>query len=214
MKIHQLEKSKWLKDKHIRRGRGNATGTGNYSGRGCKGQKARSWSSRKPFFEGGQTSIVQRLPKARGFKRYFKLIKKVTIINLGVLDADVRITDTMEITKAVLKELWYIKTIKDNVKILAQGDYAKKLTFVDMDSISASAQKKIDNPGTVHSVPKKAPAKIVKVAKVKKTVVKKTAVKKAEDKKAEDKKVEVKKVPLKKTAVKKAVEKKTEEKKN
>ena len=135
MKIHQLEKSKGLKDKQRRKGRGNATGTGNYSGKGCKGQKSRSWSSRKPFFEGGQTSIVQRLPKARGFKRYYKLVKKVTIVNLGILDADDRIADTMEITKAVLKELWYIKAVKDVVKILAQGDYAKKLTFVKIDGI-------------------------------------------------------------------------------
>jgi large subunit ribosomal protein L15 len=42
MKIHELEKSKGIKDKQRRKGRGNATGTGNYSGRGCKGQKSRS----------------------------------------------------------------------------------------------------------------------------------------------------------------------------
>jgi large subunit ribosomal protein L15 len=51
MRIHQLEKSKGLKDKQRRRGRGNATGTGNYSGRGLKGQKSRSGHSMKPFFE-------------------------------------------------------------------------------------------------------------------------------------------------------------------
>lgn len=192
MRIHQLEKSKWLKDKQIRKWRWNATGTGNYSSRGRKGQKSRSWSSRKPFFEGGQTSIVQRLPKARGFKRYFKLVKKFTILNLGVLDSDIRITDTMEITKAVLKELWYIKSIKDNVKILAQGDYAKKLTFVDMNAISVAAQKKIDNPWTAHSIAKKAPIKVVKVVKDKKPV----------------KKVVAKKAPIKKIIEKKVVEKK------
>jgi len=45
------------------------------------------------------------LPKARGFTRYYKLVKDVSIINLGALDADVRITDTMEINKQVLKDL-------------------------------------------------------------------------------------------------------------
>ena len=65
MKIHQLQRSKGLKNKQVRVGRGNATGTGNYSGRGLKGQKSRSGHSMKPFFEGGQTSITMRLPKAR-----------------------------------------------------------------------------------------------------------------------------------------------------
>jgi hypothetical protein len=45
------------------------------------------------------------LPKARGFTRYYKLVKDVTIINLGALDADVRISDAMEITKELLKDL-------------------------------------------------------------------------------------------------------------
>lgn len=165
MRIHELQKSKWLKDKARRKGRGNATGTGNYSGKGLKGQKSRSWFSMKPFFEWGQTSIVMRLPKARWFKRYYKLIKDVTIINLGTLDADERITDTMEITKTLLKTLWYIKSEKVCVKILSHGDYAKHLKFVDMDAISTWAQTKITTPGTVHSVAHKAPVKIVKVAK-------------------------------------------------
>ncbi len=199
MRIHQLEKSKGLKDKQRRRWRGNATGTGNYSGRGLKGQKSRSGHSMKPFFEWGQTSIVQRLPKARGFKRYYKLVKKVTIINLNTLDADVRIADAANITKELLKELGYIKTITDVVKILGHGDYAKKLTFTDMNAISASAQKKIDNPGTVHAVPRKAPVKIIKT--IKKSSVKKIETPKKASVKVE-KAVEEKKVPAKKPAVK------------
>ncbi len=225
MKIHQLEKSKWLKDKQRRRGRGNATWTGNYSSRGLKWQKARSGSSRKAFFEGWQTSIVQRIPKAKGFKRYYKFIKKVAIINLWTLDADVRIENSMTITKELLKDLGYIKAITDIVKILGNWDYAKKLVFTDMDAISASAQKKIDAPGTVHSVPKKAPAKkvVIKKAATKKakpkveTLKKSTPVKKAVVKKdtAEEvqKKAPVKKTVTKPAASKKAVAKKPAEKK-
>jgi large subunit ribosomal protein L15 len=227
MKIHQLEKSKWLKDKQRRRGRWNATWTGNYSSRGLKWQKARSGSSRKAFFEWGQTSIVQRLPKARGFKRYYKFIKDITIINLGSLDADARITDGMAISKEVLKELWYIKKITDMVKILWNGDYAKKLTFVEMNAISASAQQKIDAPGTVHSVPKKAPVKVLtpkkpavkkpkvvsKVAEkteiVKKPVVKKAPAKTEAPKKPTVKKAPTKAEPAKKPAAKKPAVKKT-----
>ena len=201
MQIHQLEKSKGLKDKQRRRGRGNATGTGNYSSRGLKGQKSRSGHSMKPFFEGWQTSIVQRLPKARGFTRYFKLIKDVTIINLGVLDADVRISDAMEITKQLLKDLWYIKSAKAFVKLLWHGDYAKHLTFKDIDAFSASAKAKMEKPWTVHSISKKTPVKIVKdpKSKVGKLKSKSTAEKKIAKKIVTSvEKVEVKKaVPVK-----------------
>ncbi len=159
MYLHQLSRSKWLKKKQVRRGRGNATGTGNYSGRWLKGQKSRSGHSMRPFFEGWQTSIVQRLPKARGFTRYYKLVKDVVAINLSTLDADERISDTMEISKAVLKKLGYISSEKQYVKILGHGNYAKHLTFVDIDAFSASAQEKIANPWTEHALPKKAPKK-------------------------------------------------------
>ena len=167
MQIHQLQRSKWLKDKQRRKGRGNATGSGNYSGKGLKGQKSRSWFSMKPFFEWGQTSIVQRLPKARGFTRYFKLIKDVVIVNIGALDADKRITDAMEITKQLLKDLGYIKSTTAFVKILWQGEYAKHCTFKDIDAFSASAKAKIAMPGSVHSVSKKTPVKVVKDPKSK-----------------------------------------------
>ena len=167
MKIHQLQRSKWLKDKARRLGRWNATWTGNYSGKGLKWQKSRSWFSMKPFFEWGQTSIVQRLPKARGFTRYYKLVQDVVIVNLGSLDADVRIADTMEINKQILKDLGYIKSVKAFVKILSHGDYSKHLTFVDMDAFSASAKIKMEKPGTVHSIAKKAPIKVIKDPKSK-----------------------------------------------
>jgi len=197
MKIHELQKSKWLKDKARRRWRGNGTGTGNYSGRGLKGQKARSWHSMKPFFEWWQTSIVQRLPKARWFTRYFKLVQDVVIVNLGVLDADVRITDTMEVNKQVLKDFGYIKSIKAFVKLLWHGDYAKHLTFKDIDAFSASAKIKIDKPGTVHSASHKAPVKVVKDSKSK--------VWKLKIKTSEEKKIAKENKPVKKIAAPKKV---------
>jgi len=198
MKIHQLQKSKWLKDKARRRGRWNATGTGNYSGRGLKGQKSRSWFSMKPFFEGWQTSIVQRLPKARWFTRYYKLVQDVSIINLGALDADVRISDAMEINKQVLKDLWYIKNIKVFVKLLWHGDYAKHLTFKDIDAFSASAKVKMDKPGTVHSAPSKAPLKVVKDPKSK---VWKLKIKTTEEKKTAQANKPVKKIAAPKKVI-------------
>lgn len=206
MKIHQLKRSKWLKNKQVRRGRWNATGTGNYSGRGLKGQKSRSGHSMKPFFEWGQTSIVQRLPKARGFTRYYKLVKEVAIINLGTLDADIRISDTMEITKALLQELGYIKSSTVFVKILSNGDYAKHLTFKDIDAFSAAAKVKMEKPGTVHSIARKAPKKAEKPLKKEK---KSWTSKKIEEKKFVEKKI-VEKKEIKKPESVKLIESKPE----
>lgn len=214
MRLHELVKSKWLHTKQKRRGRGNATGTGNYSGRGLKWQKARSGHSHKPFFEGGQTSIVQRLPKARGFTRYFKLVKDYQVINLGKLNQDERVSDTMEISKASLKKLWYIAHEKGLVKILGDGEYTKQLTFLDIDVFSASAKEKIAAPGKTSSKPSKMYRKIEKTEKkvVKKVKTSDKPVKKVEEKVAPKKElVEEKKVTPKKVVAK--VEKPVEEKK-
>lgn len=215
MKIHQLVKSKGLRDKARRLGRGNATGSGNYSGRGLKGQKSRSGHGHRAFFEGGQTSIVQRLPKARGFTRYYKLVDTYEVVNLGKLNLDERVTDTMEISKASLKQLWYIKNERGLVKILGDGEYTKHLTFTDIDTFSASAKTKIDKPGTASKTAGKPYAKIDKTTKTKKPVrkmiikeIKKPAVKKVEVKKVEAPKAEVKKVEVKKVEAPKAEVKK------
>ncbi len=116
MKLHSLVRSKGLADKLKRRGRGNASGRGNTSGRGSNGQKSRSGHSMKPFFEGGQTSIVQRMPKHRGFKRYYKLVTPVQNVNLFALQKDERITEI--VTKEFLWELGYIRSADVAVKVL------------------------------------------------------------------------------------------------
>ena len=103
MKLHELKRSKGFKDKARRLGRGDAT-KGNYSGKGHKGQKARNRKNIKPFFEGGQTSLVQRMPKAKGFKRHYKLIDVYAVINVSALEKDTRISG--EVTKASLKARW------------------------------------------------------------------------------------------------------------
>ena len=217
MKLHTLKRSKGIVSKAKRLGRGNGSGKGNYSTKGLKGQKARSGSGIKPFFEGGQTSIVQRIPKARGFTRYYKLVKDVAIVNLGALDMDDRITDGMEITKVLLKTLGYIKNAAGLVKLLGNGEWTKKATFVDMDRISATAQKKLDNPSAPTAtkkttkidktpVEKKTPAKkaVAKAAPAKKEIETKKPVAKATvEKKAPAKKAVAKAAPAKKTTTKK-----------
>lgn len=206
MELHTLKKSKWIVWKSKRLWRWNGSWKGNYSGKGLKWQKSRSGSTTKPFFEWWQTSIVQRIPKAKWFKRHFKLIKEVVIVNLWHLDNDVRIVEGMEITKTILKDLWYIKKATSYVKLLGNWDWTKKVTFVDIDSYSKSAQEKIDNP-SAKKTPKKSAESNVETKPVAKKV---TAKIEEKDVKPVSKKTEPKledKPTTKKPAAKKVVEK-------
>lgn len=146
MKLCELKRSTWLKDKANRIGRWNSS-KWTYSGRGQKWQKARSWHSAKPFFEGWQTSIVMRMPKARWFKRHDKFVDSYSIINLSTLEKDERIAKDMEINKFKLKELGYIKKESDLVKVLWNWDFSKKLTFTWLEKYSKSALNKIEKAG-------------------------------------------------------------------
>ena len=133
MKLHSLVRSKGLKDKLDRRGRG------------ANGQKSRSGHTMKPFFEGGQTSIVQRLPKHRGFKRYYKLVDQVAVVNLASLQNDKRVSSL--VTKEVLVELGYLKSSAESVKILGNGELSKALSFEGIEQFSDSAKEKIEKAG-------------------------------------------------------------------
>ena len=144
MKLHQLEKSKWFKDKARRLGRWNAS-KWNYSGKWLKGQKARSGRSVRPFFEWGQTPVVMRMPKAKWFKRADKWVDKYVVINVSALEQDASIKT--EVNKAVLKEAGYIKSISDLVKILWNGELKKSLNFVGIEKFTKSAVEKIEKAG-------------------------------------------------------------------
>jgi len=143
MKLHELKKSKGLKDKARRKGRGDAT-KWNTCGKGNKWQKARTGWSIRPFFEWWQTPLVQRIPKLKGFKRYYKFVDDYAVVNLSCLEADTRITK--EVTKENLLEFGYRKKW-DKVKILGNGELEKKLTFESIDKFSRSAIEKIEKAG-------------------------------------------------------------------
>ena len=145
MKLHSLVRSKGLIDKLNRRWRGNASGRGNFSGRGCNGQKSRSGHSMKPFFEWGQTSVVMRMPKHRGFKRYYKLLTPVQAVNLDVIQKDEKITEV--VSKEVLLQLGYIRSADVAVKILWTWDLQKALSFEGIEHFSATAKAKIEKAG-------------------------------------------------------------------
>ena len=145
MKLHSLVRSKGLTDKLNRRWRGNASGRGNFSGRGCNGQKSRSGHSMKPFFEWGQTSVVMRMPKHRGFKRYYKLLTPVQAVNLDIIQKDEKITEV--VSKEVLLQLGYIRSADVAVKILWTWDLQKALSFEGIEHFSATAKAKIEKAG-------------------------------------------------------------------
>ncbi len=121
-------------------GRGIGSGVGKTSGRGHKGQKARSGGGVRPGFEGGQMPLYRRLPK-RGFTNIFA--KKFVTVNVEVLD---KFNDGDEVTAESLLEKGIISKTLDGVKFLGRGEVTKKVT-VKVAKISESAKEKIEKAG-------------------------------------------------------------------
>lgn len=144
--LNLLKRSKWLKNKSIQIGRWNGSGRGNYSTRWLKWQKARSWSRIRWWFQGGQTPLWQQMPKLRWFKRYYKLIKEVSIVNLDRLWVDSRISEWDAINKDLLLRLNYISN-DSAVKILSNWEFDKKLNFEWIELFSKSAKELIEKTG-------------------------------------------------------------------
>jgi len=135
MKLHEM---KSIRKKRQRVGRGMASGSGKTSGRGQKGQKARS--KVRVGFEGGQTPLFQRLPK-RGFTNINR--KEYAIVNLDVLN---QFDDGTEITPELLIEVGVVKNLKSGLKVLGDGAVEKNLT-VKAHKFSASAKEAIEKAG-------------------------------------------------------------------
>ena len=128
-----------------RLGRGIGSGLGKTSGRGVKGQKARSGVAIKGF-EGGQMPLHRRLPK-RGFNNIFA--KKYNEVNLGRIQAAVdsgRLDGKKPITVTALKDAGLIRRPKDGVRLLGHGEITAKLAF-EVTGASASAIKAVEAKG-------------------------------------------------------------------
>ncbi len=145
--LHELSKTPGNNGGTKRVGRGNGSGRGNYCGKGIKGQKARSGGHRPAWFEGGQTPLQMRLPKLRGFKRYFKFLKHYEAVNVGHLEADERIKAGATVDKALLVQAGYLRKKSSFIKILGRGKLTKSLNFTDVDAVSASALGQIEKAG-------------------------------------------------------------------
>src|SRR6185503_15846289 len=128
-------------------GRGLGSGKGRYSGRGIKGQKARSGSKKmRAGFEGGQMPIYMRLGKKRG--QYSKDAMPVGPHRTKVSAVNVRDLERFdgEVTPELLKEAGLIRNTRLDVKILGYGELTKKLS-VSAHLFSAGAREKIENAG-------------------------------------------------------------------
>jgi len=122
-------------------GRGDGSGHGTYSGRGCKGQKSRAGYKMRPGFEGGQLPLIKRLPQKRGFTNIFRTEYNVININkLNVFEAG------SEVTPESLVAAGIVKSLRHPIKILSDGDINHPLT-IKANKFSAAAKAKIEAAG-------------------------------------------------------------------
>ena len=156
MRLHTLKPRPGSKHRRKRLGQGESSGHGKTAGRGGKGQTARSGSSIRVGFEGGQMPLMRRLPK-RGFNNA-RFATNYLPVNVGELNA---FENGARVDETALRSLGLANGAACGIKILGTGELTKKLTVV-VNAISASAKTKIEaKGGTVEIVSKKstAPAK-------------------------------------------------------
>lgn len=140
MQIHQLTVKKRKDKKTV--GRGGKRGT--YSGKGNKGQKARSGASIDPLFEGGRSSLVERLKKVRGFK---SLAAKKTVVKLEALEKAYKDGDIVSMETLLAAKIVDKADVKNGVKILTTGVLTKKLTISAELLLSQTAKDAIIKAG-------------------------------------------------------------------
>ena len=140
MQIHQLKLKKRKDKKTV--GRGGKRGT--YSGRGNKGQKARSGAPIDPLFEGGRSSLIMRLKKVRGFK---SRNAKKNIVKLEALEKAFKDGETISLENLISSKLVKKVDAKNGVKVLAAGAIKKKLTISAGILLSQSAKDAIIKAG-------------------------------------------------------------------
>lgn len=145
MKLNELFDLPGARKAKKRVGRGMASGTGKTSGRGMKGQKARSGVSINGF-EGGQMPLIARLPK-RGFN--CPNSKTFVVVNFNTMNqllAAKKIKEGASIDKELLHKCGILKNVSKDVKLLAKGELKTKLNF-KLDAYSATAKAAIEKAG-------------------------------------------------------------------
>jgi large subunit ribosomal protein L15 len=141
MRLHDLKPRPGAKHRRKRLGQGESSGHGKTSGRGGKGQTARSGSSIRIGFEGGQMPLIRRIPK-RGFNnaRHATSYVPVNLDDLNQFD------DGARVDEAAIRNAGLANGPIKKIKILGDGDLTRKLT-VSAHAFSASAKSKIEAKG-------------------------------------------------------------------
>ena len=140
MRLDELKAPQGARRAAKRKGRGPASGLGKTAGRGQKGQGARSGARTRRGFEGGQMPLFQRLPK-RGFTNIFK--QRWSVLNLAALNI---FREGTTVTPQLLKEAGLLKSLRDPLKILGDGELKHRLV-VQAHRFSDQAKAKIEAAG-------------------------------------------------------------------
>jgi large subunit ribosomal protein L15 len=143
MRLHDLKPRPGARHRRKRLGQGEASGHGKTSGRGGKGQTARSGSSIRIGFEGGQMPLIRRIPK-RGFNNARHTIRYLAV-NLESLN---RFEDGTRVDEAALRNAGLANGRSAGIKILSGGELTRKLT-VSAHAFSGAARTKIEAKGGV-----------------------------------------------------------------
>ena len=142
MYIHNLKNAEGEKQSKKRLGRGIGSGIGKTSGKGHKGQNARSGGGVRPGFEGGQNPLYRRLP-IKGFSnaKFKKVYSVVNVASLNIFEANTKVDAEKLLESGILS-----KIEKDGVKILGNGELTVALTVV-ANKFTAQAKEKITAQG-------------------------------------------------------------------
>ena len=141
MKLETISPSPGSRKARKRVGRGDGSGHGTYSGRGCKGQKSRAGYRMKPGFEGGQLPLIKRLPRKRGFTNIFRIeYSVVNLTRLNVFEPESEVDPEKLVTAGI------VKSLRRPVKVLGEGDIDRPLS-VKAHKFSAAARAKIEAAG-------------------------------------------------------------------
>lgn len=151
MRLHDLKPRPGAKHRRKRLGQGESSGLGKTSGRGGKGQSARSGGSIRVGFEGGQMPLIRRVPK-RGFNNARHETRYIPV-NLQALN---QFEDGSKVGIEELKKAGLANGTADGVKILGQGELSRKLTVV-AHAFSAGARTKIEEKGGSCEILKREP---------------------------------------------------------
>jgi len=152
MRLHDLKPRPGAKHRRKRLGQGESSGHGKTSGRGGKGQTARSGSSIRIGFEGGQMPLIRRIPK-RGFNNAL-FARQFVAVNVGELN---QFEEGARVNEAAMRAAGLANGPADGVKILGDGELSRKLT-VSAHAFSASAKAKIEAKGGACEVVGRKPA--------------------------------------------------------